>query len=188
MICYNIDSETVISIDVRSAIPIPIQILNGFRELITREHLKPGDQIPSIRTLAKKLVVSPDTVQTAYHEALSQGLFEKTKSGYCVSRGAQQIVDRIPEPLLNLAKSIQTARDEGFTWETIQNVINQLKNPKVNVPAGALCPYCRQSMEPTDSIVSCFACNTAHHEECWNEVSRCSIFGCGSSVRRSADN
>jgi GntR family transcriptional regulator len=188
MICYNIDSETVISIDVRSAIPIPVQILSGFRELIQREHLKPGDQLPSIRALAKKLVVSPDIVQTAYHEALSQGLFEKTKSGYCVSSSANRMVHRVPEPLLNLARSIQIAREEGFNWESIQNVVDQLKNPKLNLQGAAICPYCRQSMEPTDSVVSCFACNTAHHEECWNEVSRCSIFGCGSSVRTSADN
>ena len=187
MICYNIDSEVVISIDVRSAIPIPIQILNGFRDLIQRELLKPGDPVPSIRVLAKKLVVSPDAVQNAYHEAISQGLFLKTKSGYCISVGAQRMVDRVPEPLLNLAKSIQTAREEGFNWNTIQNVVDQLKTPKASLPVGAICPYCRQSMEPTDSVVFCFACNTAHHEECWNEVSRCSIFGCASSVRTSAD-
>jgi GntR family transcriptional regulator len=188
MICYNTDSETVISIDVRSAIPIPVQIVNEFRDLIKREHLKPGDQIPSIRALAKKLVVSPDTVQTAYHEAVSQGLFEKTKSGYCVSSSANRMLQRVPEPLLNIAKSIQTAREEGFNWESIQNVVDQLKNPKVTSQATANCPYCRQSMEPADSIVSCFACNTAHHEECWNEVSRCSIFGCGSSVRTISGN
>ncbi len=187
MICYNIDSEVVISIDVRSSIPIPAQILNGFRDLIKREHLKPGDPVPTIRALAKKLVVSPDAVQNAYREAISQGLFEKTKSGYCISRGAQRMVDRVPEPLLNLAKSIQTARQEGFNWEIIQNVVNSLKNPRVNLSAGAICPYCRQSLEATDSIVTCFACNTAHHEECWNDVSRCSIFGCGSSVRTSID-
>jgi DNA-binding transcriptional regulator YhcF (GntR family) len=187
MICYNIESEVVISIDLRSSIPIPIQILNGFRDLIQRQLLKPGDPVPTIRSLAKKLVVSPDAVQNAYHEAISKGLFEKTKSGYCISHGAQRVVDRVPEPLLNLAKSIQTAREEGFSWETIQNVVNQLKNPKVNLPAGAICPYCRQSMEPADSVVTCFACNTAHHDECWNEVSRCSIFGCGSSVRTSTD-
>ncbi|MCI0447973.1 GntR family transcriptional regulator [bacterium] len=187
MICYNIDSEVVISIDLRSSTPIPVQILNGFRDLIQRELLKPGDPVPTIRALAKKLVVSPDAVQNAYREAISQGLFEKTKSGYCISIGAQRMVDRVPEVLLNLAKSIQTARQEGFNWETIQNVVNQLKNPKVHLPAGAICPYCRQSMEPSDTVVSCFACNTAHHEECWDEVSRCSIFGCGSSVRTSID-
>ena len=183
MFCYNIDSEIVISIDVRSSIPIPNQIVSGFRELIKKELLKPGDPVPAIRSLAKKLVVSPDTVQSAYREAISQGLFEKTKSGYCVSSGAARLADRIPEPLLNLAKSIQTARNEGFNWERIQNVVDQLKNPKPNLPLRAMCPYCRQSMESDDSIVSCFACNTAHHEECWNEVSKCSVFGCGSSVR-----
>lgn len=187
MICYNIDSEVVISIDVRSSIPIPNQIVSGFRELIKRELLKPGDPVPTIRALAKKLVVSPDTVHTAYREAISQGLFEKTKSGYCVSSGAARMADRVPEPLLNLAKSVQTARAEGFNWETIQNVVDQLKNPKPNLPTKAICPFCRQLMEPGDNVVSCFACNTAHHEECWNEVSRCSVFGCGSSVRTSAD-
>ena len=65
MICYNIGSDVVISIDVRSSVSIPVQILNGFRDLIKREHLKPGDPLPTIRALAKKLVVSPDAVQNA---------------------------------------------------------------------------------------------------------------------------
>jgi DNA-binding transcriptional regulator YhcF (GntR family) len=183
MICYNIASEVVISIDLRSSIPIPVQITNGFRELIKRQLLKPGDPVPPIRALAKKLVVAPDAVQNAYREALSQGLFQKTKSGYCISSGALQVIDRVPEPLLNLAKSIQTARDEGFSWDSIQNVVDHLRNPGTTLPSGAVCPYCRQLMESIDMIVYCFACKTAHHEECWNEVSRCSIFGCGSSVK-----
>jgi DNA-binding transcriptional regulator YhcF (GntR family) len=173
----------VISIDVRSPIPIPVQITNGFRDLIKRELLKPGDPVPAIRALAKKLVVAPDAVQNAYHEAVSQGLFEKTKSGYCIAAGAVQMIDRVPEPLLNLAESVQSAREEGFSWESIQTVVDNLRNPKASLPTGALCPFCRQMMERSDDIVHCFACKTAHHEECWNEVSRCSIFGCGSSVK-----
>jgi DNA-binding transcriptional regulator YhcF (GntR family) len=183
MICYNIGRKIVISIDVRSSIPIPIQITNGFRDLIKRKLLKPGDPVPPIRELAKKLVVAPDAVQNAYREAVSQGLFQKTKSGFLISTGALQMIDRLPETLLELAKSVQSAREEGFSWESIEAVIDRLKNPEATLPSGALCPFCRQRMERTDDIVHCFACKTAHHEECWNEASRCSIFGCGSSIK-----
>ncbi len=41
-----------------------------------------------------------------------------------------------------------------------------------------LCPYCRSDFRETVGIVSCRECNTRHHQECWEEVGRCSVFGC----------
>jgi hypothetical protein len=41
-----------------------------------------------------------------------------------------------------------------------------------------LCPYCRNDFTETASTVSCRDCKTRHHQECWEEVGRCSVFGC----------
>ncbi|MCI0444458.1 hypothetical protein L0152_14775 [bacterium] len=41
-----------------------------------------------------------------------------------------------------------------------------------------LCPYCRSDFTETVGTVSCRECNTRHHKECWEEVGRCSVFGC----------
>ncbi len=41
-----------------------------------------------------------------------------------------------------------------------------------------LCPYCRGQFTGAESTVSCRECKTRHHQECWEEVGRCSVFGC----------
>lgn len=43
------------------------------------------------------------------------------------------------------------------------------------------CPYCRSEIGEQDAVSRCRKCRTAHHEECWKEQGRCSVFGCGSS-------
>jgi Prokaryotic RING finger family 1 len=45
-----------------------------------------------------------------------------------------------------------------------------------------LCPYCRGQFSINDATVSCSECKTRHHKECWEEVDRCSVFGCRSKT------
>ena len=51
---------------------------------------------------------------------------------------------------------------------------------KILEAADVLCPYCRGEFTTKDDTVSCRECNTRHHKECWEEVGRCSVFGCRS--------
>ncbi len=44
----------------------------------------------------------------------------------------------------------------------------------------SVCPYCRGAIGKQDQLVSCRECRTLHHQECWSETDRCSVFGCGS--------
>lgn len=41
-----------------------------------------------------------------------------------------------------------------------------------------LCPYCRNDFHETAGTVSCRDCKTRYHKDCWDEVGRCSVFGC----------
>lgn len=41
-----------------------------------------------------------------------------------------------------------------------------------------VCPYCKAAVEEKQPGVLCRTCKTLHHQECWNETGRCSIFGC----------
>jgi hypothetical protein len=41
-----------------------------------------------------------------------------------------------------------------------------------------LCPYCRNDFNEAAGTVSCRDCKTRHHQDCWEEVGRCSVFGC----------
>jgi hypothetical protein len=41
------------------------------------------------------------------------------------------------------------------------------------------CPFCRDSIYPAITVIRCKKCRTIHHEKCWQENRRCSVFGCG---------
>lgn len=46
----------------------------------------------------------------------------------------------------------------------------------------AECPVCGDEIvkdDPQMGAVYCSACRAPHHEDCWNYVGRCSIYGCG---------
>ena len=53
-------------IDLQSRTPIYEQIYKKIVELIMKKELKPDDQLPSVRTLAKELGVNPNTISKAY--------------------------------------------------------------------------------------------------------------------------
>jgi len=40
------------------------------------------------------------------------------------------------------------------------------------------CPYCRTPFEADDEIVTCPACGTEHHADCFAENGGCTVFGC----------
>jgi TM2 domain-containing membrane protein YozV len=40
------------------------------------------------------------------------------------------------------------------------------------------CPYCRTPFEPEEPVVTCEACSTPHHEDCYAENGGCTVFGC----------
>ena len=55
-----------ISIDLRSDIPIYLQIVEQIRQQLTSGGLKPGDQLPTVRALASELRINFNTVGRAY--------------------------------------------------------------------------------------------------------------------------
>ncbi|WP_105617609.1 GntR family transcriptional regulator [Vallitalea okinawensis] len=63
----------MISIDIKSGIPIYEQIVDGMKNLIIKGVLKPDEKIPSVRELGRKLTINPNTIQKAYRELERQG-------------------------------------------------------------------------------------------------------------------
>ena len=45
-----------------------------------------------------------------------------------------------------------------------------------------ICPFCRVALEKTMQLIICSACGSWHHDSCWREHGRCSIFGCTGSA------
>lgn len=53
--------------------PLPTQIVDQIRQLVTSGGLRPGDPVPSTRSLAERLGVSRGTVSTAYDQLAGEG-------------------------------------------------------------------------------------------------------------------
>ena len=63
----------MVHLDYRDARPIYTQITDGFREQILSGILQSGDKLPSVRELASRLAINPNTIQRAYRELELQG-------------------------------------------------------------------------------------------------------------------
>lgn len=40
------------------------------------------------------------------------------------------------------------------------------------------CPYCKGEIVERENLIRCSQCSTLHHETCWRENGRCSVFAC----------
>ena len=62
-----------LSIATGSSLPIYRQIVDQVCTAIATGHLAPGDALPSVRAVAERLVVNPNTVARAYSELAREG-------------------------------------------------------------------------------------------------------------------
>ncbi|MBS0976460.1 GntR family transcriptional regulator, partial [Serratia rubidaea] len=60
--------------------PLYLQLYRRYREAIAAGKLRPGDRVPSVRSLASELNLARGTVETAYQMLVNEGYF--------VARGA----------------------------------------------------------------------------------------------------
>ena len=63
----------MISLNYRDSRPIYEQIKDGLRKLIVTSALAADDKLPSVRSLATQLSITPNTIKRAYNELESQG-------------------------------------------------------------------------------------------------------------------
>jgi GntR family transcriptional regulator len=63
-------------INPHSGVPVYRQMVDQVKYYIASGSLKPGDQLPSIRELAQKLVINPTTVVRVYSDLEHEGIIE----------------------------------------------------------------------------------------------------------------
>ena len=68
------------SIDPTSPVPVSEQIAEGIRFEIAAGRLATGEKLPSVRGLAKELLVNPNTVSKVYRDLEREGVV-RTRSG-----------------------------------------------------------------------------------------------------------
>lgn len=63
----------MIQLNYRDAKPIYEQIKDGLRKLIVSNSLSANEKLPSVREMASRLAINPNTIQRAYHDLESEG-------------------------------------------------------------------------------------------------------------------
>src|SRR3989339_834909 len=119
----------MIKIDLHSPTPIYEQIKTGFKGLVRKALMLPGDAAPSIRTLAAQLKLNPNTVARAYRELTAEGFFESkrgeenkvsSRAGALAAADAETLKARIGE-------AVKEGLRNGLDPADIEGIINQLK-------------------------------------------------------------
>lgn len=63
----------MLNLNYRDPNPIYVQIKEQLRELIVTGVIEPGERLPSVREIATKLAINPNTIQRAYRELELEG-------------------------------------------------------------------------------------------------------------------
>jgi GntR family transcriptional regulator len=65
-----------LDVDLRSGVPIYVQLVEGVKHALEVGTLGPGERLPTVRKLAGELKIAPNTVVKAYNELQRVGLIE----------------------------------------------------------------------------------------------------------------
>ena len=86
-----------LEIDFRSGIPIYLQVVERIKERIASGWLKPGDQLPTVRSLALELRVNFNTVARSYRILDETGIIstQQGRGTYVLNIPPPEVSDKI---------------------------------------------------------------------------------------------
>ena len=122
----------MLQIDFRSGLPIYTQIVNQVQAQVAGGILKPGDQLPTVRSLAEELRVNFNTVARAYR-ILDEARIISTQQGrgtYIIEIPPPRVTEQLRRESLEALteRYISEARRLEFSKDEVTNMVkDQLK-------------------------------------------------------------
>ncbi len=118
-----------IKVDVKSALPVYEQIKRAIKLVILSGRLKEGDQLMSIRELALKLQINPNTIIKVYYQLEMEGfVLSRPGAGYFVKFDGKKIQKERRELFEQATDEyISKVTDMGYSLEDITQEINTRK-------------------------------------------------------------
>ncbi len=127
----------MITLDYRDHRPIYEQVIERFQDLMFREILKPGDKMPSVRSLATDLSINPNTIQRAYVELERQGFICTVKGkGSFVSDSSHMKEGRLRQWENDFDNLLKKAWQFGISREIIEARIKRFAQTQGGSPEG----------------------------------------------------
>jgi GntR family transcriptional regulator len=123
------------SLDAANGVPIYRQIIQQIEYAILSERMRPGDKLPTIRSLAVALKINPNTIAKAYGELEIRGILAtQVGSGTYISDKAPLLGEALSvEEGLNrkirevLGRFVQEMRDLGVDRAELPGMIRNYK-------------------------------------------------------------
>ena len=113
-------------LDFKSGVPICDQIVSGFIKLKSLGVLKGGDQLPSVRSLASKFSVNPNTVQKSYAILEANGIIYTVKGkGSFLSEDETAATAVLNSARSDFLTAAHSAYDLGLCAEEMINLIKE---------------------------------------------------------------
>lgn len=106
----------MIRLDYRDGRPIYEQVRDGLRRLMVTGVMQPGEQLPSVRSLAMELAINPNTIQRAYAQLEQEGyVYTVSGRGTFVAESGEQNRQRCRELCERLRPILEELQSLGFT-------------------------------------------------------------------------
>jgi GntR family transcriptional regulator len=130
-----VETELSFSLDAANGVPIYRQIIQQIEYAILSGRMRPGDRLPTIRSLAVALKINPNTIAKAYGELEIRGILTtQVGSGTYVSDKAPFLGEAVSaEEGLNrkirevLGRFVQDMRDLGVDKAELPEMIRNYK-------------------------------------------------------------
>lgn len=119
---------SLVSIDLRDKTPIYTQLERGLRAAMATSRLRPGDQLPTVRSLAVELKINANTVARVYAELERSGAIETRRGvGSFVTATAEKA--RPPKEHERRLRAFVTRllAEAGTAGFSVEEVIDQLR-------------------------------------------------------------
>ena len=121
----------MLQLNLKSGVPICDQIVNGVIRLKALGIMSGGEQLPSVRELAIKLSVNPNTVQKAYRTLETNGIIYSVKGkGSFISdeHSAEEAI--LKNAAEDFRKAVKSAKELGLGADVLESIIKEAYNSK----------------------------------------------------------
>ena len=116
----------MISLDFRSGQPLYRQVMEGFKRLILSGAIVENERLPSVRELASRLAINPNTIQRAYRELEAEGYIGSTPGKGVYAMGGDALREGNIEDIYGaICTEIQKLLDFGRDFDDVLRQISE---------------------------------------------------------------
>ena len=115
----------LLRVDPSDSEPVFLQIVNAVKRAVATGRLTEGERLPSVRELARELVINPNTIARAYQVLESEGV-TVSRRGAGTFVAARKVVVRSDERRRRFRAALETALSDavhlGLTADEVRAV------------------------------------------------------------------